>query len=185
MNEQLTTVYVTANRVNVYVEHGRKSPLDFIVSHDTGDSGTHRVYHRDFIRDIYLKRNAQPEVTLELVDYFVNIIDNSEGTQQYPPTLEQFDAGQVERFQDLGLGRTGGYDLELLFVLFELVQIQEETNYKGGWVPKELYTTVKDDTMNLERISYLTEVVVQSRENRRTLTAKDNLLQDLREIVGE
>ena len=185
MNEQRTVVYRTANGVNVYVEPGRKSPLDFIVSHDTDDGGNHRVYHRDFILDIYLKRNAQPEAALELVNYFVDIVENSEGTQQYPPTLVQFDAGQVERFQDSGLGGAGGYDLELLFVLFELVQIQEETNYKGGWVPKELYTTVRDDTMNLERISYLTEIVVPSCENKRTLAARDNLLRDLREIVGK
>ena len=185
MNERLTVVYVTANEVTVYVEPGRKSPLDFIVSHDTDDGRTHRVYHRDFIRDIYLKRNTHPEATLELINYFVDIIENTKGTRRYPPILEQFDADQVERFQDLGLGSAGGYGLELLFVLFELVQSQEETNYKGGWVPRELYTTVRDDTMNLERISYLTEVVVRSRENRRTLTARDSLLQDLREIAGK
>ena len=69
-------------------------------------------------------------------------------------------------------------------VLFELLQIQEETNYPGGWAPNALFMRIRDDGDNLERVAYSTEVVTRSRETPDNLAAKEKLLSELEEIVG-
>ena len=187
VNRNRVRVYNTAAGVNVYVEPGilEHSEWDFAVSYGRTAASARKVTHGDFIRDIYLKRNAHSAGTLALVRHFLEVISNAQGVAHFPPRLIQFDLDQVQRLRNGGLIDAGGMDLELLLVLFELVQIQEETNFPGGWLPTKLYTTVRDDRLNLECIAYLTEIAVPSNEHiREKVEARDKLLADLRRIVG-
>ncbi len=101
----------------------------------------------------------------------------------FPLALVQFSQDQVDSFRQMGLDNVGQYDLELLFVLFELVQFQEETNYPGGWVPTELYAVIRDDGDNLDKVAYHTEVVTLKNETQTTLAARGKLHNELKEIA--
>ena len=175
-------VYTTADGVNVYVRPGFKKKWDFIVSHDRPNDEPHQVFHRDFILDIYRKRQAAPDSFHALVDHLIEVINRAKGVTSFPPALVYFSQDHVKNLLHSGVANTVGYDVELLLVLFELVQIQEETNYPGGWVPKKLYGTLRDDPLDLEEIAYQTEVVVSYRENSKTLRQRDELLAELRGI---
>ena len=183
MRGQRKLVHTTCKGVGVYVEPGSKKPWDFRVSHSTSAGSPYTVFHRDFILEIYRRRVVVPRATDKLIDHFIEVIEHTKGVTRLPPALVQFSLDSVNRFSQLGLDDVGQYDLELLFVLFELVQIQEETNYPGGWVPTKLYKLIRDNGDNLAEVAYLTEVVVSSRENSVTLKAQDKLLSELRNLV--
>ncbi len=185
MNDQRNLMLTTANGAKVYVEPGTKSRWDFRVSHSRTEDTPYTVFHRDFVREVYQRRAVQPLITDQLIDHFICIIKNARGVTSFPPSLVQFRQEQVEHFRNMGLKDISKYDIELLLVLFELVQIQEETNYPNGWVPTKLWTTIKNEGDNLEEVAYLTEVVVPKRENPVTLAARDNLLCELTEIMGK
>ena len=180
-------VHTTASRVNVYVRPGSKrtSKWDFIVSHDMPNGEPHQVFHRDFLLDIYRKRQVAPDAFPVLVDHLIEIIDRANGITSFPPALVYFSQNQVKNLQNSGLPKSVGYELELFLVLFELVQIQEETNYPNGWLPTKLYETVRDSPEDLDEIAYLTEVGVPRRESRRNLRLRDELLAALRGIVAD
>ena len=183
MAVQRNLVHTTDGGTRVFVEPGDKSEWDFIVSHSVAAGGLYAVFHRDLIKDFYRKRVVAADAAQVLARHFVRVIYRTQGVEYFPPALRLFNVQQVEQLRERGLEDAGGYDPELLLVLFELLQIQEETNYPGGWVPKALFTTIRDDGDNLGRVAYLTEIVVPSRENPTTLAARDTLLQEIREIV--
>ena len=179
-------VYTTASRVNVYVRRGSKSTskLDFIVSHDVPNDELYQVFHRDFLIDIYRKRQVTPDAFPALVDHLIGIITRVEVVKGFPPALVQFRKSHVNDLTHLGVPNEEGYDLELFLVLFELVQIQEKTNYPRGWLPTELYETLRDNPEDLDRLAYLTEVGVPRREYRKNMRLRDELLAELRRIVA-
>ena len=184
VNPARVCIYITANGVNVYVGPGKISTWDFVVSYVEEGAEPCRVYHRDFIRDIYIKRNTHSLCTRDLVDHLIEVINNTGGVGHFPPEIVQFDVTHVERFQEGGLGDAGGYDLELFLVMFELVQIQEETNHPNGWLPRTLYSTLRRNPRNLECVAYLTEIAIRSNERiREKVVARDILLSDLHGIV--
>ena len=125
-----------------------------------------------------------PNASRALVDHLIGIINGAQGVSSFPPALGYFSHDHVEKLVQAGVPSTEGYDLELLLVLFELVQIQEETNYPDGWVPRKLYGMLKDNPDDLQGIAYQTEVVLPYRENRRSLRRRDDLLAELLNIVG-
>ena len=181
---ETVVIHTTANGINVYARPGGKEKWDFIVSHDRADNTIHQVFHRDFICDFYRKRQVAPRASRALVDHLIGIINRARGVSSFPPSLVHFSQEHVEKLFQEGVPSTEGFDLELLLVLFELVQIQEETNYPGGWVPRKLYGMLRENPDDLEGIAYQTEVVVPYRENRRSLRRKDELLAELRCIEG-
>ena len=169
-------VHTTAKGIKVYVRRGGKKEWDFIVTHDRPGGETHQVLHRDFVCDLYRKRQAAPEASDGLVGHLLDIINRAQGVTSFPPALVYFSREHVKNLLDSGLPSTVGYDLELLLVLFELVQIQEETNYPHGWLPTKLYETIRDSPDDLNEIARLTEW----RSGKRQAT----LIVELREIVG-
>ena len=179
-----TLVHTTAARTQVLVEPGNKKRWDFIVSYSLPDGYSYRVLHSDLIVDVYRKRTANPGAARVLVEHLVATINRTSGVEAFPPRLIQFDPEHVQRFAGMGLADAGGYDLELFLVLFELVQIQEETNYREGWLPRAVFEHIRDFGEDLERTAYLVEVGVPRRECPRTLAARDRLLQTLREVVA-
>ena len=177
-------VHATAAGTKVVVEPGIKSRRDFIVSYSIPNGSSHRVLHSELIVDLYRKRAANPGSAEVFVAHLVEMIARTSGAKAFPPELVQFDIENVDRLAQMGLPSETGYDLELFLVLFELVQIQEETNYPAGWLPRTLYEHIRDAGDDLERVAYLTEVGVPRREYPSRLAARDQLLQMLRRVVG-
>ena len=169
-------VHTTAGGINVYVRPGFKKKWDFIVSYSKPNAEPYQVFHRDFIRDIYLKRRAAPGAFHALVDHLIEIINRAQGVTSFPPALVYFSQDHVRKLLRVGVPNAAGYDLELFLVSFELVQIQEETNYKPSKLPTQLYGTLRNNPEDLGEIVRLTE---WNRPGRQA-----TLIAELREIVG-
>ena len=151
-------VHITQLGVRVYVQRpGKKSELDFIVSHALADGSHCDTPHAELIVDLYRKRLAAPTAGDGLLDRLLCVIGNVQGVKVGEvPKPEQFKLEHVDQFRKIGLVDAGGFDLELLLVLFELIQIQEKTNYPTGWVPKTLFQLIRRQPNDLMTISNLT-----------------------------
>ena len=168
--ENRVTVHVTESGVVVYVEPGDigKRRWDFKVSHSVEGGDPYPVTHGDLVCETYRKGLAVGEGFGErfkvLVDHLLGVIKKAQGVNQFPPALVQFSHDDVARLREAGLDNAGEYELELFLVLFELVEIQEFTNYPGGWAPGRLYQQIRDNPEDLEAVAYGTEIVVPRRE---------------------
>ena len=185
--QSATLVHTTALGQKVYVQPGNigQRRWDFRVSHDAYGEELIAARHADLVCDIYEKRMAHPEATAQLVDHCLEVIRGATGVSSFPPALVQFEHEHVQRFHQLGLENAPGFDVELFLAMFELIQIQEETNYPGGFAPTRLFQAIRDDPWNIDDIAFKTEVVVPRRlDNRRVVEARDALVRRLREIIG-
>lgn len=158
MVPRVRLVHTTQLGVGVYVQRpGKKGDLDFIVSHALADGSRRDTPHAELIVDLYRKRLAAPTAGDVLVDHFLCITDNVQGvTAGEVPNLKQFKLEHVDQFRKMGLVDAGGFDLELLLVVFELIQIQEKTNYPAGWVPGTLFQLIRRQPNDLMTIANLT-----------------------------
>ena len=179
-------VHTTRGGVQVYVEPGNigKRRWDFKVSHSVEGSDPYPVTHGDLVCETYRKGFVAREGFKVLVDHLLGVIEKAQGVDRFPPALLQFSSDDVARMTEAGLDKGGEYDLELFLVLFELVQIQEFTNYPNGWAPGKLYQQIRDNPEDLEEVAYRTEIVVPRNEYPRTRANRDRLLSRLRGIVN-
>ena len=178
-------VHTTKGGVQVYVEPGSigKERWDFKVSHSVEGGDPYTVTHGDLVCETYRKGLADGEGFKVLVDHLLGVIEKAKGVDRFPPSLVQFSHDDVTRLQKAGLDEAGEYDLELFLVLFELVQIQEFTNYPNGRAPGQLYQQIKDNPEDLGQVAYRTETIVTRRESY-TRANRERLLSRLREIVN-
>ena len=132
--EHLVAVHTTQAGGKVYVEPGNigKATWDFKVSHETDGGDPYPVTHGDLVCETYRKGLAAGDGFRVLVDHLLGVIEKAQSVNLFPPGLVQFSHYDVARLQRAGLERAGEYDLELFLVLFELVQVQEVTNYPNG-----------------------------------------------------
>ena len=189
-------VHTTKAGVQVYVEPGNigKNRWDFKVSHET-DGDPYPVTHGDLVCETYRKGLAAGDDGFKvLVNHLLSVIEKTQGIDHPPPpALVQFSHDDVGRLQQAGLDKAGEYDLELFLVLFELVEIQEFTNYPRkfaggrlvlGFAPGQLYKQIGDNPEDLAEVAYRTEIVVPRNDNPRTRAKMECLLGRLREIVN-
>ena len=159
MGPNYELVHTLANGGRVYVRRGNRGPSqhDFHVSCLDLNGRRHDLPHRHIVLDVYRKRErAIPEASNTLLNHMLGVIRNTVGMEDFPPALVQFMPEHIEQLDAAGLGNLPGYDLELLLVSFELIQIQEETRVKNGRVPTELFTAIRDEPNNLMAIANLT-----------------------------
>ena len=178
-------VHTTAGGVSVYVERGTKSRWDFKVLYPDATRGIIGATHAEIVLDVYQKRLAQPEATEALIAHFLGIIAGVRPVDHFPPRLVQFNPGHVTRFHELGLSGAIGFDVELLLVMFELIQIQEKTNYRRGRAPRDLFLAIRDNPEDVDDIAYRAVIVAESNEYPETFEARDALAEDLRQIMGQ
>ena len=159
MGPNYELVQTLANGGRVYVRRGERGPSlhDFHVSYLDLNRRRNDLPHKDIVLDVYRKRErATPEAFNALLKHMLRVIRKTVGVEHFPPAVLLFTPEHVEQLDAAGLGNLPGYDLELLLVAFELIQIQEETRVKNGRVPTELFTAIRDEPKNLMTVANLT-----------------------------
>lgn len=130
-------IWTTQRGVEIVVERGRKSNLDFVVKYREPNGRWRTPKHIHLIVELYVKQAYRPQLTLELRDCLLAMYDKIQPAPQYPPTLQVYQPGDEQRFS--ALDNVGEYTVEFLLVVSELIFIQEKTNYPQGSLTRELY----------------------------------------------
>jgi hypothetical protein len=131
-------IYKTKNDVEIYVFVGSKSPNDFIVKYREPGKHMRTPKHIHLIIDLYLKKAGNRDLTLSLIEYIIQIINQVKPANVFPPRLQIFENEKIEYYSKLN--QYGEYTTEFLFVVSELIMIQEKTNYPNGTMNLKVFT---------------------------------------------
>ena len=141
MNEQI--IYTTQDGVDVIVKHGTKSEKDFIVKYQEPGKRKRTPKHIHLVVDIFSKKTGNEDLTNRLLDEIIRMIDLLEPAKTYPPRLQYFENTKLKPYQDLN--NYGQYSIEFVFVVIELIMIQEKTNYPDGTLNRNLFSQIRND----------------------------------------
>jgi len=130
-------VYTTKNGTEIYVETGIKSKNDFKVRYKEPGKFIRTPKHIHLIIDLYLKKVGNRELTLKLVSRFLEMLGKHKPSESFPPKFQSFDKNSIKEFEELD--KYGEYSVEFLTAIFDLIMIQEKTNYPNGIINKKLF----------------------------------------------
>jgi len=132
-----TLVYTTDKGVEIYVEPGEKSEYDFRVRYKEPNKALRTPKHIHLVIDLYLKKVGNRDSTLELVSEFLEMLKELKPSTKLPPSFQSFNKKRFERFKNLD--SYGEYSVEFLAAIFDLIMIQEKTNYPEGIINRKLF----------------------------------------------
>lgn len=137
--QEYTLVYTTKENVQIGVYLGRKpeSPYDFIVKFREPGKQERTPAHVHLIVEMCVKHTHNPLFTLKLKEHILTMLKTINSVSSFPSTLQFFKPEHIELFKELD--RVGEFTIEFLFVVTELLAIQEKTNYPEGSLTESLY----------------------------------------------
>jgi hypothetical protein len=148
-------VWTTQNGVEIVVEKGKKSPYDFKVRfREPGKRWWRTPEHVHLIVELYVKEARYRELTLQLRDHLLQVFQQVQPIDYFPPKLQFFEPSHAESFELLN--SVGEMSVEFLLVVSELIFIQEKTNYPAGSLTYELYESfgTKDRFSVVQRATF-------------------------------
>jgi hypothetical protein len=84
-----------------------------------------------------MKKACDRELTLELVKEFLKMLTGLKISTGFPPKFQEFSRERFKRFEKLN--ECGEYSAEFLAAIFDLIMIQEKTNYPNGTINRKLF----------------------------------------------
>lgn len=133
-------VLSTINGIEVGVDPGSKSDNDFKVKYRLPEGRERTPKHIHLIIDILLKRQGNPVLTNRLVEHLLDVLRQLQPIDSYPPSFQCLTSGEVREFDELN--KFGEYKVEFLLAIFELIMIQEVTNYPTGTMNRRLFEKI-------------------------------------------
>jgi len=141
MNQQHLITRI--NGWDVIVEPGEKSQFDFIVRYRQRGKRIRTPKHIHLVIDLYIKQAHNRPLVKELIGHMLTVLDQLRPITEYPPALQIYRQEHVERFEDLN--NYGEYPVSFLLVIFELIMLQEKTNYPCGTLNKTVFEKFLND----------------------------------------
>jgi hypothetical protein len=148
-------IWTTKEGVEIAVEKGKKSPYDFKVRfREPGKRWWRTPEHVHLIVELYVKEARYRELTLQLRDHLLQVFQQVQPINYFPPKLQFFKPSHAESFELLN--SVGEMSVEFLLVVSELIFIQEKTNYPAGSLTYELYESfgTKDRFSVVQRATF-------------------------------
>ncbi len=137
-------IYTTKSDVKVLVSKGSKkeSPFDFMVHYQEPNKRVRTPKHIHIIIDLYMKLSRSKKLTLELVDYLIDMMKKLKPETKFPPSLQVYNKRDLAKFEKLN--KYGQYRVEFILVVTELIMIQEKTNYPTGTMNVRVFERFRD-----------------------------------------
>ena len=130
-------LHTTKEGVQIIVEQGQKSRFDFKVRYRESGKHVRTPKHIHLIIDLYMKKAGNKKLTLALVKKFLEMLSKLEISTKFPPQFQQFSTEGLVDFEELN--EYGEYSVEFLAAIFDLIMIQEKTNYPNGTINRKLF----------------------------------------------
>jgi len=139
-----TPIYTTTNKTTIYAAKGGKSQFNFKVQYKEPRKRMRTPKHIHLIIDLFMKKTGNRDLTIELVEHFINeIVLKVKPSNTNPPTLQIFKPRHVGKF--IGLDKYGEYPIDFLLVVTEMIMIQEKTNYPNGVMNLKIFNSFKNE----------------------------------------
>jgi len=141
--ESLSLMHTTENAVKIYIAKGTKSSNDFIVKYEQPGKRIRTPKHIHLVIDLLIKKYFVKELTLKFVWELFDTLENLNSSLSFPPTFQFFDKLKVAKYRELD--KYGEYSVEFTAAIFDLIMIQEKTNYPNGYLNRQLYKAFLDE----------------------------------------
>jgi hypothetical protein len=141
--ESLNLMYTTENAVKIYVAKGAKSDNDFIVKYEQPGKLIRTPKHIHLVIDLLIKKYFIKELTLKFARELFDTLDSLNPTLTFPPVFQFFNKSKIIKYRELD--KYGEYSVEFTAAIFDLIMIQEKTNYPKGYLNKRLYKVFLDE----------------------------------------
>jgi len=133
----------SVNGWDIIVEPGQKSQFDFIVRYKQPGRRQRTPKHIHLIIDLYMKQTGNRNLAKNLLTHMLEILTKLKPVTEYPPSLQVFTPNHAAQFQELNA--FGEYQVAFLLIIFELIMIQEKTNYPTGVLNKQILELLIND----------------------------------------
>jgi hypothetical protein len=128
---------ITINDTKVGVDKGIKSIYDFKVKYRQPGKHERTPKHIHLIVDLCMKRTGNEGLTLKFMRRLLSILKGVQPETQFPPTLQFYRRNNGRWYRELN--EFGEYPVDFLMVIFELIMIQEKTNYPDGILNRRVF----------------------------------------------
>ncbi|MGM0365209.1 MAG: hypothetical protein ACQEP5_01590 [Actinomycetota bacterium] len=135
--EDANLIYRTSDNVDIYVDKGIKSVNDFIVKYRQPGKRKRTPKHIHLLIDLLIKKCCDKELTMKFVKKLFGTLRKIEPSKSFPPKFQCFNKADYDVFNKLN--NYGEYSVEFLAAIFDLIMIQEKTNYPDGILNKQFY----------------------------------------------
>ena len=142
-------IYTCSDGTDIIIEKGSKiqSKYDFKVRYKSPGKRTRTPKHIHWVIDLYIKLQHAPSLTMQLIDYFINITKRLKQSRDFPPVLQFFNIEIYKKFRLLD--NYGEYKVDFLLIVIELIMIQEKTNYPTGTMNLRLLEKFRKDDSDI------------------------------------
>jgi hypothetical protein len=127
MLAKLFLVYETAMGYLIFVEKNKRSGFDFKVKYCLAEKKLISPKYLPFAIDLYTKMSGNKQLTLELIDHFIELIVSLPREQKFLPELLSFNRSNASKYSPLDI--YGEYSAEFLLITFELFLRQKKWEY--------------------------------------------------------
>lgn len=141
--EGIEILHTTKEGVQIIVEQGIKSKFDFKVRYREPGKHVRTPKHIHLIIDLYIKKAGNKDLTLALVKKFLEMLAKLEISTEFPPKFQEFSSEKFTEFEELN--KYGEYSVEFLAAIFDLIMIQEKTNYPNGTINRKLFEAFSNE----------------------------------------
>ena len=125
-------------KYTLYVFHGRLSQYDIFIKYKSSGTRLRTPKHIHWVIDILIKMQYDKELTQDFLKEVKRIWNNSVGLEDnsyltLKALIENNESDiHIEKFRSLD--KYGEYPVEFLFVMMELLSVQEKTNRRDAYM---------------------------------------------------
>jgi len=149
-------VATTRSGKEIFVCQGSKSQYDFIVKFKLPNSNMRgrALTHAHLLSELHIALAINEQLAKDLRDYLLDLFQKLDPLTQYPPQIEFVTDQDVETYRELDAIRD--FDVEFLMKSFELIMLQEKTNYPNGSLTVDLLNSFcnEERIMNMFRATF-------------------------------
>jgi hypothetical protein len=130
MVSKIFPIYKTARGYVVFVKRGKKSEFDFKVRYCLPGKNLITPKYIHFAVDLYAKLLANKQLTIDLIDHFIELISKIPPEKKFPPELLFFNSSISSKYVPLDI--YGEYSAEFLLITLELFLRQKRQEYPNS-----------------------------------------------------
>jgi len=134
----------TVRGYEIYVDKGSKSINDFIVRYKQPGKRIRTPKHIHLAVDLCMKKTGDPRRMRKLLEDMKTVVESLRPSRSFPPRFQIYTPELARKHR--ALNSYGEYPVEFLLAIFELIAIQEKTNYPEGVASKEFVDKLLSDS---------------------------------------
>ena len=151
--EKKSIVDVECKNYKLFVFEGTLSQNDILIKYQEENKNVRTPAHVHWVVDLLMKRQANEELTKEFIKTLQKVWNESKPLKanDYDSIVQVLDSGikdyNIVSFEELN--EYGEYNIDFLFVLLQLLIVQEKTNRSDTYLTGKIIDKMLNDELDI------------------------------------